>query len=60
MLPFKLQDKKRKMFALFAQHYIRQGYSVLLHVSLLVQLVDGTQPMRESLTKINWDTVTAD
>jgi len=27
---------------------------------LLVHFVDGTQPMRESVTSLNWNTVTAE
>jgi len=33
-------------------------YSSML--SLLVHLVDGTQPVRESLTSLKWDKLTAD
>jgi hypothetical protein len=54
------RQEKQKKYALLAEHYNRLGYSVLLDVSLLVHLVDGTQPMRESLTSLNWGTVIAD
>jgi len=58
---FKLQDKKSKRnMPSWRSTAIDWDIVYSSMLSLFVHLVDGTQPMRESLTNLNWETVTAD